>query len=123
MGAALLGVGDVWAYVLVCAVSGAALGADLALPPAMLADAIEPSQRANTGLYFGVWALVAKFSLALAAGAALPLLGTLGYVPGEPSTAGVLSALYALLPVAFKLVAAWIIWPTLAQNQTMESLS
>jgi Na+/melibiose symporter-like transporter len=123
MGAALLGVGDVWAYVLVCAISGAALGADLALPPAMLADAITPTQRANTGLYFGVWALVAKFSLALAAGAALPLLGTLGYVPGEPSTAGVLSVLYAVLPVAFKLVAAWIIWPTTAQTQPMESLS
>ena len=123
MGAALLGVGDIWAYVLVCAISGAALGADLALPPAMLADAITPTQRANTGLYFGVWALVAKFSLALAAGAALPLLGMLGYVPGEPSTAGVLSVLYAVLPVAFKLVAAWIIWPTTAQTQPMESLS
>jgi Na+/melibiose symporter-like transporter len=122
MAAAFLGTGDIWAYVLVCAVSGAALGADLALPPAMLADAITPAQRANTGLYFGVWALVAKFSLALAAGAALPLLGMLGYVPGEPSTAGVLSALYALLPVAFKLVAAWIIWPANAQTQTLESL-
>ena len=110
-GAAFLGAGDIWFYVLVCAVSGAALGADLALPPAMLADAIAPSQRANTGLYFGFWALIAKFSLALAAGAALPLLGSLGYVPGEPATAGVLSWLYAVLPVAFKVLAAWVIWP------------
>jgi len=111
MAAALLGPGDVWWYALVCAVSGAALGADLALPPAMLADAIEPSQRANTGLYFGIWALVAKFSLALAAGAALPLLGVLGYVPGQAQTAGVLALLYAVLPVGFKVVAAVIIWP------------
>ena len=118
LGAALLGVGDIWGYVLVCALSGAALGADLALPPAMLADAIEPSQRANTGLYFGVWALVAKFSLALAAGAALPLLGSLGYVPGQPATAGVLSLLYAVLPVAFKLVAAWVIWPASVKLQS-----
>lgn len=123
MGAALLGAGDVWLYVLVCAVSGAALGADLALPPAMLADAIAPSQRANTGLYFGVWALIAKFSLALAAGAALPLLGGLGYVPGEPATAGVLSLLYAVLPVAFKVLAAWVIWPRSAKFNSVESLS
>ncbi len=121
--AALLGAGDVWLYVLVCAVSGAALGADLALPPAMLADAIEPAERANTGLYFGFWALIAKFSLALAAGAALPLLGTLGYVPGEPATAGVLSVLYAVLPVAFKLMAAWVIWPAGAKLNQLESLS
>ena len=120
-GAAFLGTGDVWLYVLVCAVSGAALGADLALPPAMLADAIAPAQRANTGLYFGVWALIAKFSLALAAGAALPLLGVLGYVPGEPATAGSLSLLYAVLPLAFKLVAAWVIWPVPAKFNLAES--
>lgn len=123
MGAALLGPADMWWYVLVCAVSGAALGADLALPPAMLADAIEPSQRANTGLYFGVWALVAKFSLALAAGAALPLLGLLGYVPGQPNTAGVLSLLYAVLPVGFKVVAAVIIWPMQTKSNHVESIS
>ncbi|UOD49749.1 MFS transporter [Orrella daihaiensis] len=123
MGAALLGAGDIWLYVLVCAVSGAALGADLALPPAMLADAIAPAQRANTGLYFGFWALIAKFSLALAAGAALPLLGGLGYVPGEPATAGVLSLLYAILPVAFKVMAAWVIWPAPTKFNQAESLS
>ena len=123
MGAAFLGAGDVWWYVLVCAVSGAALGADLALPPAMLADAIEPSQRANTGLYFGIWALVSKFSLALAAGAALPLLGLMGYVPGQAQTAGVLSLLYAILPVGFKVVAAFIIWPTQSKSNPVESIS
>lgn len=111
MSAAFLGPGDIWGYLAVCALSGAALGADLALPPAMLADAIEPQERMNTGLYFGVWALVAKFSLALAAGAALPLLGLLGYVPGNPDSAYALSWLYAVLPVSFKLIAAWIIWP------------
>jgi glycoside/pentoside/hexuronide:cation symporter, GPH family len=123
MAAASLGAGDVWAYVVVCVLSGAALGADLALPPAMLADAIQPSQRANTGLYFGVWALIAKFALALAAGAALPLLAGLGYVPGEPTTAGVLAGLYAILPVGFKAAAAWVIWPTTKQTTFAESFS
>jgi GPH family glycoside/pentoside/hexuronide:cation symporter len=109
--AAFLGSGDVVPYALVCLVSGAALGADLALPPAMLADAIPASQRSNTGLYFGIWALIAKLSLALAAGAALPLLGAFGYVPGEPQTAGSLSLLYAVLPIGFKVLAAVVIWP------------
>ena len=109
--AAFLGSGDVLPYAMVCLVSGAALGADLALPPAMLAVAIPPAQRSNTGLYFGVWALIAKLSLALAAGAALPLLSAFGYVPGEPQTAGRLSLLYAVLPIGFKVLAAVVIWP------------
>jgi len=108
--AATLGQGDVLAYALICLLSGAALGADLALPPAMLADAIPPDQRSSTGLYFGVWALIAKFSLALAAGASLPLLGWLGYVPGQPETAGSLSLLYAVLPVAIKLMAVAVLF-------------
>jgi GPH family glycoside/pentoside/hexuronide:cation symporter len=108
--AATLGQGDVLAYALICVLSGTALGADLALPPAMLADAIPPDQRASTGLYFGVWALIAKFSLALAAGASLPLLGWLGYVPGQPETAGALSLLYAVLPVAIKLMAVAVLF-------------
>ena len=108
--AATLGQGDVLAYALICLLSGAALGADLALPPAMLADAIPPDQRSSTGLYFGVWALIAKFSLALAAGASLPLLGWLGYVPGQPQTAGSLSLLYAVLPVAIKLMAVAVLF-------------
>jgi Na+/melibiose symporter-like transporter len=76
----------------------------------MLADAIPPDQRSSTGLYFGVWALIAKFSLALAAGASLPLLGWLGYVPGQPQTAGSLSLLYAVLPVAIKLMAVAVLF-------------
>jgi glycoside/pentoside/hexuronide:cation symporter, GPH family len=108
--AATLGEGDVVAYALICVLSGTALGADLALPPAMLADAIPPDQRSSTGLYFGVWALIAKFSLALAAGASLPLLGWIGYVPGQPETAGALSLLYAVLPVAIKLMAVAVLF-------------
>ncbi len=107
--AAFLGEGDAGLYLLVCILTGSALGADLALPPAMLADAISPDQRSNTGLYFGVWALTAKFALAIAAGASLPLLGALDYVPGDPSTAGALAYLYALLPLFFKVIAAGFI--------------
>lgn len=116
--AATLGQGDVWAYATICAFAGAALGADLALPPAMLADAIPPQQRSSTGLYFGVWALLAKFSLAIAAGVSLPTLAWLGYQPGNPTTAASLPIWYAVLPISFKLCAIFVIKPWRSSHVT-----
>lgn len=103
-----LGQGDLFGFALVCALTGLALGADLALPAAMAADIGE--RLGLPGAVFGVWNFVAKLNLALAAGLALPLLGGLGYVPGSSDTAA-LSAVYALLPLAFKAVAAALLWP------------
>ncbi len=80
----LLGPGDTFAFAIICAASGAALGADLALPPALLADVIERDQSSGReGAYFGVWNLVTKLNLALAAGLALPALQWAGYQPGS----------------------------------------
>lgn len=104
--AALLGAGDGWQYASVCLLSGLALGADLALPPALLADVIPPEQRGATGSYFGYWSLLAKLSLALAAGLALPLLSLLDYQPGSNTGLAALSWVYALLPCGLKLLAA-----------------
>jgi Na+/melibiose symporter-like transporter len=102
--------GDVTRWAIVCLLSGAALGADVALPPAMLADAIGPAHRKSTGLYFGLWALVGKLSLALAAGLALPLVRFLGYQPGDATTSDPLTAVYSFLPVALKVAAAVALW-------------
>ncbi|MGB0129035.1 MAG: MFS transporter, partial [Rhodocyclaceae bacterium] len=109
-----LGEGDLIAFAVICAASGAALGADLALPPSMLADAIDSDGRApegaRSGAYFGLWNLVTKLNLALAAGLALPLVSWLGYVPGGQTGLGGLAAVYALLPVCLKLFAAGLLW-------------
>ena len=102
--------GDVTRWAIVCLLSGAALGADVALPPAMLADAIGPAHRKSTGLYFGLWALVGKLSLALAAGLALPLVRFLGYQPGDATTSDPLTVVYSFLPVALKVAAAVALW-------------
>lgn len=104
--AGLLGEGDVAAFYLICALSGLALGADLALPPSLLADVIE-AEGGGAGSYFGWWNFTAKLNLALAAGAALPLLDGLGYVPGQRSGDGLtaLALLYAGVPAALKLLA------------------
>lgn len=112
--AATLGAGDVGRFALICVLSGVALGADLALPAAMLADLLarERSDGPRAGAWFGWWNLVAKANLALAAGLALPLLDRLGYVPGtrDADALAALAAVYALLPVALKALAATLLW-------------
>ncbi len=106
---AWVGAGDGVAYGVICLVAGAGLGADVALPPAMLADAIPRTHRQSTGLYFGVWVLIGKFALAVGAGLALPGLKALSYQPGQPDTAGALVALYVFLPIVFKVIATLVL--------------
>ena len=108
--AATMGSGDVWGFLLVCALSGMALGTDLAMPSALLAGLIarQGDQGRHEGAYFGWWNLATKLNLALAAGLALPLLGALGYVPGSSDADGLaaLTWAYAIVPCAIKLLAA-----------------
>jgi GPH family glycoside/pentoside/hexuronide:cation symporter len=107
-GASLLGSGDLWPFALICIASGLALGADLILPAAIAADLGE--RQGRVGACFGVWNFVAKLNLALAAGLALPLLASLGYVPGGDQGLIALSFAYALLPLAFKALAGVLLW-------------
>lgn len=108
--AAGLGTGDSTAFIMVCALSGIALGTDLTLPGALLAGIIAQSgDRGHAeGSYFGWWNFATKLNLALAAGLALPLLGLLGYAPGSRDEAALqaLTGAYCLLPVLLKLLAA-----------------
>ncbi|MEF8701076.1 MAG: MFS transporter [Candidatus Accumulibacter sp. UW20] len=113
-----LGAGDVWPFAVVCLLSGAALGADLTLPAALLADLAESpaaggqesARPAQAGAYFGWWNLVAKLNLALAAGLSLPLLDLVGYRPGDETATQGLAAVYGLLPLLFKTLAAALAW-------------
>ena len=106
--ALLLGPGDVLAFGAVCALTGIALGADLSLPAAIAADLGE--RRGQAGACFGLWNFVAKLNLALAAGLALPLLGLLGYTPGQAGVPTALTIAYAGLPLVFKTLAAVLLW-------------
>jgi GPH family glycoside/pentoside/hexuronide:cation symporter len=111
--AAGLGAGDSTAFVVVCALSGLALGSDLALPGALLAGIIaEAGDRGQAeGAYFGWWNFATKLNLALAAGLALPLLSLLGYTPGtrDETALWALTGAYCLLPVLLKLLAAGLL--------------
>jgi GPH family glycoside/pentoside/hexuronide:cation symporter len=117
----------VWAYALdpgaalafgaICTLSGLMLGAELALPPALLAGVIGAAGHAGQreAAYFGLWNWGVQMTLALAAGVSLPLLGWLGYVPGQGAGvaaqgSGALAAAYALLPCALKLLAAALLY-------------
>lgn len=107
-GASRLGPGDLWPFAAICLASGLALGADLALPGALAADLGE--RLGQSGACFGIWNFIGKLNLALAAGLALPLLDFLGYQPGSPRGLIALTGVYALLPLAFKLLAASLLW-------------
>ena len=109
-----LGAGDFVGFLLVCALSGIALGTDLAIPAALLAGTIADSgdRGQAEGAYFGWWNFATKLNLARAAGVALPVLGALGYVPGtrDPQALQVLGMAYCLLPCALKLLAAFLLY-------------
>ena len=112
--AATLGAGDSAPFIAICVLSGAALGADLVMPGAMLAGLISRAGdlgRAQ-GAYYGWWAFATKLNLALAAGLALPLLGFFGYAPGtrEPQALQALTYAYCLLPCVLKLAAGGLLF-------------
>ena len=110
-----LGSGDVLWFAVVCVVSGATIGADLTLLPALFARrmaAISP----HGGQGFGLWSLVSKFTLAFAAVILLPVLEASGFDSGAsanpPEALALLTILYALVPCALKLVAIAILLAT-----------
>lgn len=108
LGTALLGAGDWSLFLIICLISGVAVGTDLTIPASMVADLGE--RRDATGTYFGVWNLVAKLNLALAAGISLPTLAMLGYAPGSIDHTNVLIAAYVLLPIGLKGVALALLY-------------
>lgn len=109
--AGVLRPGDAVAFAAISAASGAALGADMVILPALFSAALARAGLAP-GLAFGLWSLAGKAALGLAAGVALPLLQIAGFEPGgdsPPRAMGALLILYAGLPCILKLgVILWV---------------
>lgn len=106
--ALFLGPGDALPFAIICIASGAALGADMTLLPALFAErASKVAPEAAEG--FGLWSFVTKLSLAFAAVVLLPLLDASGFTAGtEPlsaTAATALTAMYAGVPCVLKLAA------------------
>jgi GPH family glycoside/pentoside/hexuronide:cation symporter len=103
----MLGTGDTVAFAIICMASGAALGADMTLLPAIYATHVDKI-RAPEAEAFGLWNFAAKLTLAIAAATVLPALDLAGYIPGasgDETALAQLSLLYAALPCALKLIA------------------
>ncbi len=115
-------------FLVVCIVTGAALGADLALPPAMQADLVDYDAwkfgRPRAGILFALWSMVSKLALAGAVGFAFPALDWLGFDANNsanpPQALLGLVVIYALIPIVLKLISIAIIWghPLTARRQT-----
>lgn len=111
----VLDAGDVWFFAVICIFSGATIGADLTLLPALFARrmaVISP----NGAQGFGLWSLVSKFTLAFAAAILLPTLSLFGFQSGAENNSEIalttLTVLYALVPCVLKLVAIGLLLTT-----------
>lgn len=113
-----LGAGDAAAFAVICVLSGATIGADLTLLPALFAKRMSHIAP-NGGQGFGLWSLVSKFTLAFAAILLLPLLERSGFAAGTNNPAEaltMLTVLYALVPSLLKLVAIALLAATTLED-------
>ncbi len=113
--------GEVWQYGLICLASGAALGGELSMPPAILAARIrQAGAESGSATYFSLLAFLLKASLALSAALVLPYLDAGGFVPAgtnSPAALHRLSLAYALLPCFLKLGALLLLRRTMRADQ------
>ncbi|WP_137700048.1 MFS transporter [Marimonas lutisalis] len=110
-GAALLPEGAALAFGVICLASGAALGADMVILPALFAASLGRAG-IQAGQAFGFWSFVGKLALAIAAALLLPVLDLAGFRAGGENSATALTTLtlsYAVLPCLLKLVAIWMV--------------
>jgi GPH family glycoside/pentoside/hexuronide:cation symporter len=112
--AVTLSAGDTAAFAVICLASGAALGADMTLLPAIFsARMARISPAAAEG--FGLWSFVSKFTLAFAAVTLLPALQASGFQagPDNPESAlMLLGLLYAVVPCVLKTLAILLLATT-----------
>jgi GPH family glycoside/pentoside/hexuronide:cation symporter len=111
--ATFLGVGDALPFVVISTLSGAALGADMVLLPALFARRLSELAAASESFGFGLWSFVSKLCLALAAAILLPALQSAGFSttgPNTPAALGLLALLYAALPCGLKLISLGLLW-------------
>lgn len=111
VGAAFLSSGNLAGFAAVCIASGAALGADMVILPAMFSVALTQAGL-KSSLAFGIWSFAGKFSLALAAFAVLPVLDWAGFTPGgtnSPQALTTLNITYAIIPCILKLCAMGLV--------------
>lgn len=113
----VLGEGDWRIFAVICVLSGAALGADLALPGAIQADLVDlataESGAQQTGAFFALWSVATKLALAVSGAFTLVYLDMVGFDVSQDNASGPLLALallYGLGPIGLKLLAVAMMW-------------
>jgi len=107
--------GDLTAFIIISLVSGLSLGADMALPTSIQSDVVQKTQFFDlsiSGLLFGIWTMITKFTLALAVALSFIVLGFFDFEASEPTASSlfVLSFLYGLVPVFLKIISLLFIF-------------
>ncbi len=113
-------------FLVVMVFKGSAVGALLALPASMAADAVDIDSartgQQRAGLYFSVWGMLKKGGGALGGALGLAAVQFFGFDPtADPTTAGTdagnsaaslvwLAVLYSIIPAGFKILALPFIW-------------
>lgn len=108
-GVLALSAGSFWGFFAVCVMSGIAFGAELAIPPTILARYLHSrSSLANAGIAYSLIAFLSKLALALSAGLMFWILDFYQFVPATENTEAAKLALlycYGLIPLIIKAIA------------------
>jgi GPH family glycoside/pentoside/hexuronide:cation symporter len=118
LGVPFLSHGDIIAFGVVCAITGFALGGDLALPPAIQADCIDwdryKFRQERTGSLFAYWSMSTKLALGIAVGFSFSVLAWFG-LDDQTETISqnskiALIVIYSVIPIVLKLLAITVMW-------------
>ena len=116
----ILGQDDLMIYWWVCVITGASLGADMALPSSLLAKVLQDHSKqsgfSQEASGFGLWGMTGKFALAAAVGISFPLLDIATDLQAREGT---LIILYAAIPICLKFI-VWIFLPKLGLDDQEE---
>ena len=111
-----LGTGDIVPMFVLSAIIGAAFGADAIMPTSMLADIVYENERDGNsrlaGIFLAVKNAVSKLAFVVPMGLAFPVLDWIDFNEtgaNDGSRLMVLTFFYALLPIAVRLVALWLV--------------
>ncbi|MEH6547937.1 MAG: MFS transporter, partial [Sneathiella sp.] len=103
----------------ICFVTGASLGAELAIPPAIQTDVADWDNFLNkadrSSFLFSLWSMATKLSLGLGVGIAYLVLGTAETPPVDGDDIGsmnltLLVVIYSVVPIVLKLSALGMMW-------------
>ncbi len=113
------GPGQYILFGILCVITGFALGADLAMPPAIQSDVVDWDSYLNnvdrSSILFALWSMATKLSLGLGVAFAFTILGQPGMgISGETVEAEInitqLAVIYGWVPAVLKLTAVGLMW-------------